>query len=426
MSRILIIGASGFIGSHLAAALADAGHEIVCATRQLPSQETLLTGMTHIQVDYTGDVTVDDWKKHLSGIDVVINAVGIIKEQGKQTFEALHVQAPKALFSACAAVHLQVIQISALGADEEAVSRYHLSKKTADDYLLSITAKAVVVQPSLVYGPGGASAELFNLLASLPVIPLPGAGDQKIQPIHISDLTQCIVALINNAQYFGKRVYLVGPEPLTLQQYVNELRLMMGLGPGWFVHIPLLFVVFAAQMGKWFEKSIFDTDTWQMLKRGNTADCDTTRRLLGRQPRPVRQFASRIEANNFKLSALLEWLQLLLRLSIAAVWLTAGVVSMGVYPVEDSYLLLEQVGITGMLAPVALYGAASLDIVFGLATLFMRQRRLLWIAQATLIILYTITITIFLPEFWLHPFGPLVKNLPILAAILLLYQLEQR
>lgn len=425
MSRILIVGASGFIGSHLATALADAGHEIICAIRQLPPQQEL-AGFTIIPVDYTCDLTADDWKATLSGIDIVINAVGIIKERGKQTFEALHVHAPKTLFKACAAVHIQVIQISALGADKEAASRYHLSKKVADDYLLSVASKAIIVQPSLVYGPGGASANLFNLLASLPIIPLPGAGDQKIQPIHISDLTQAIVALIKNEQYFGKRVHLVGPEPLILQQYLNELRLMMGLGPGWFVHIPLALVESAAQMGKWFKKSIFDIDTWQMLKRGNIADCDTTRKLLGHQPRAVKQFASREEAKNFKLSALLEWLQLILRLSIAAVWLMAGVVSMGVYPVEESYILLERVGITGILAPVALYGAASLDIVFGFATLFLQQRRLLWIAQATLIVVYTITITIFLPEFWLHPFGPLIKNLPILAVIFLLYKLEQR
>ena len=96
----------------------------------------------------------------------------------------------------------------------------------------------------------------------------------------------------------------------------------------------------------------------------------------------------------------------MLRISIAAVWLVAGIVSMGVYPVEESYALLARVGITGNFAPIALYGAAALDIAFGLGTLFLRHRRLLWIAQAALIILYTFTITFFLPEFWLHPFRP--------------------
>ena len=425
MSRILIVGASGFIGSHLATALADAGHEIVCAIRKLPPREEL-AGFAYIPVDYTCEITMNEWKTTLSGIDVVINAVGIIREQGRQTFEALHERAPKALFAACASANIQVIQISALGADKAASSHYHLSKKAADDYLFSVTSKAVIVQPSLVYGPGGASASLFNLLASLPIIPLPGAGDQKIQPIHISDLTQAIVALINNKQYFGKRVYLVGPEPLTLQKYLEELRQMMRLGPGRFVHIPLKLVELAAQIGKWLKKGIFDVETWQMLKRGNIADSEITKKLLGREPRAVRQFASPEEAKNFKLSALLGWLQLLLRISLSAVWLMAGVVSMGIYPIEESYVLLERVGIMGTLAPIVLYGAASLDIVFGLATLFLPQRRLLWLAQATLIIIYTIIITIFLPEFWLHPFGPLIKNLPILATIYLLYKLEQR
>jgi uncharacterized protein YbjT (DUF2867 family) len=425
MSRILIVGASGFVGKHLATALAEAGHAIICAIRQPPPREKWAR-FTYVQVDYTCDITVNDWKGMLSNVDVAINAVGIIREHGRQSFEALHERGPKALFTACTEANIQVIQISALGADNAATSRYHLSKKAADDYLLSITSKAVIVQPSLIYGPGGTSAGLFNLLASLPAIPLPGAGDQKIQPIHISDLIQAIEALINNTQYFGRRVCLVGPKPLTLQRYLEELRHMMGLGPGRFIHIPTQWIECAARMGKWLKRGIFDIDTWQMLKRGNVADCDTTRILLNREPRAVSQFASDEEAKYIRLSAFLGWLQLVLRFSIAIVWLVAGIVSMGIYPVEDSYVLLARVGITGMLAPVALYGAAALDMMFGIATLFLRQRRLLWIAQASVIAIYTIIITIFLPEFWLHPFGPLVKNLPILAAILLLYKLEPR
>lgn len=424
MSKILIVGASGFIGSHLALALNRAGHEIVCAIKHLPPPQDIHE-FTCIRVDYTCDFNVDVWRERVSGIDIVINAVGIIREHGEQTFEALHEWAPKALFSACAAADILIVQISALGADEMASSRYHLSKKAADDYLLSITAKAIIVQPSLVYGPGGASASLFNLMASLPVIPLPGAGDQKIQPIHIDDLTQAIVALIETDQYYGQRLSLVGSKPITLQQYLDELRDLMGLGPGRFMHIPVMFVNIVAQIGKWSGKGMLDIDTWQMLQRGNTADCSTTRELLGREPRPVRKFASGREAKHLALSALLSWLLLVLRMALATVWLVAGVVSLGIYPVEESYVLLARVGISGTLAPITLYGAAAMDIALGLGTLFLQNRRLLWIAQGTLIGIYTVTITFFLPEFWLHPFGPLIKNLPILAAILLLYKLEK-
>ena len=300
------------------------------------------------------------------------------------------------------------------------------AKKAADDALLASTNKAVVVQPSLVYGPGGTSARLFNMMASLPLIPLPGRGDQAIQPIHIDDLTQAVVRLVETERYLGQRVPLVGPEPITLQRYLDELRRAMGLGPGKFIHIPVALVDVTAQIGQWSGKGMLDVETWKMLQRGNTGDPGPSRELLGRDPRPPREFTSRWGARELRLSGLMEWMELVLRLSLATVWLIAGIVSMGVYPVEDSYAMLARVGVTGGLAPIALYGLAALDIAFGLGTLFLRRRKFLWIAQATLIILYTFTITFYLPEFWLHPFGPLIKNLPILAIILLLYELEKR
>jgi uncharacterized protein YbjT (DUF2867 family) len=424
MSNILITGATGFIGSHLAVALADAGHNIVSAVKSPPAKK--LDGTTYITADFTRDFDIEIWKRRLNGIDVVINAVGILREHGSQTFEALHTRAPRALFAACAAANVKVVQISALGADENARSRYHLSKKAADDALLAGHGQAVVVQPSLVYGPGGASARLFNLIASLPVIPLPGSGQQEIQPIHIDDLTQAVVALVGTNQYLGQRVPLVGPDPLTLEGYLSELRRLMGLGPPIFVHVPAGLVDFGARTAGWLGKGLMDRETWQMLQRGNTANPAATRELLGRSPRPVREFVSRWNVAELRSSALLSWLQLVLRGALAAVWLVAGIVSMGIYPVEESYAMLARVGITGSLAPPALYGAAAMDIAFGLGTLFMRHRKWLWIAQVTLIGIYMVAITYFLPEFWLHPFGPLVKNLPILAVILTLYELEKR
>jgi hypothetical protein len=116
----------------------------------------------------------------------------------------------------------------------------------------------------------------------------------------------------------------------------------------------------------------------------------------------------------------------LLRLSIAIVWLTAGIVSAGLYPVEESLALLARAGLTGSAAYAALYGAALLDFALGIATLAMRRRRRLWLAQMALIGVYTGIITIALPEQWLHPYGPVVKNVPILVALAMLYTLEKR
>ena len=106
----------------------------------------------------------------------MVNAVGIAAERPGASFDAVHVAAPRALFEACAAQGVQVVQISALGADAQARSRFHLSKRSADDCLLAVHRTAVVVQPSLVFGPGGASATLFAAMASLPIVPLVGDG----------------------------------------------------------------------------------------------------------------------------------------------------------------------------------------------------------------------------------------------------------
>lgn len=424
MSTILITGATGFIGRHLSVLLAAKGHNIVCGTRN-PSAEDFDRRFHYIKVDYTRDFDVDVWKPKLIGIDIVINTVGIIRETDTSTFYSIHERAPIALFLACAELGIKTVQISALGADEQAQTQFHISKKNADNALLSLNQKSVVVQPSLVFGLGGESTKFFLSIASLPVIPLPGAGQQQIQPIHIDDLTYAIVVLIESNKYIGCRIPLVGPQPYSLQSYLHKLRQGMGLGSGIFLHIPLILISFYVYMGQWAGKGLLNIESWQMLQKGNTSDPGVTSELLGRDPKAPDIFISPWHATELRKLALLIWLQPVLRISLAIIWLVAGIISMGIYPVEESYFLLARVGVPEDFASIILYGAASLDIIFGIGTLFLRHRKFLWIAQAVLIILYTLIITLYLPEFWLHPFGPIIKNLPILAIIWLLYELEK-
>lgn len=113
----------------------------------------------------------------------------------------------------------------------------------------------------------------------------------------------------------------------------------------------------------------------------------------------------------------------LTRITLAVMWLATGVLSLGVYPQTDSLDLLERTGLHGAIALTALYLAAALDIALGLLTLY-RPGKALWRAQAMLIIAYTLIISLWLPEFWLHPFGPILKNLPILMLLWLLNKNE--
>ncbi|MFL6657925.1 MAG: DoxX-like family protein [Massilia sp.] len=115
----------------------------------------------------------------------------------------------------------------------------------------------------------------------------------------------------------------------------------------------------------------------------------------------------------------------LLRLSIAFVWIATALVSALLYPAEQSYQLLERTGVPASWAPMMLYGAAGCDLLLGLGTLLLARRRRLWQLQLALIGFYTLVIAVRLPEFLLHPYGPLTKNVPMLAAIWLLYRSEE-
>jgi hypothetical protein len=162
-----------------------------------------------------------------------------------------------------------------------------------------------------------------------------------------------------------------------------------------------------------------------MLLRGNVGSTQRITAILGRPPRAIDGFVEADRARAAASEARLSWLLPLLRLTIGIVWIATGIVSLGLYPADESYAMLARVGLTGVAAQMALYGAALIDLAFGLGVFLMRDRRWLWRAQMALMIGYSIIITIFLPEYWLHPFGPLLKNLPMLAGILLLHEMEK-
>jgi len=422
---VFLTGASGFIGRHLAAALAQAGHTLVLGLHDAATP--VLHGRV-IAIDFSEDVDAAAWRPRLQGVDVVINAVGVLRATGPKGFDALHVAAPRALFEACEQVGVRrVIQISALGADDEAASGYHRSKREADRYLASLAIPSAIVQPSLVYGVGGTSARLFDTLASMPFLPVPGDGNQQVQPIHIDDAVRAIVALVErDGQPPGERVSLVGPAPLALVDFLRRLRHALGFRDTFTLRVPMPLVRAAASVGALLPGALLDRETLAMLERGNVASAAKTRELLGHAPRPVEAFVTPEVAAAASVNATLAWMQPLLRLSIAIVWIWTGIVSLGLYPPSESYALLARLGITGAFATVALYGAALLDIALGVGVLVLRNRRWLWIAQIAVMLGYSVLISLWLPEWWLHPYGPMVKNLPLIVATILLAHLESR
>lgn len=267
--KILLTGASGFIGRHITAALGAAGHEVVAICR-------------HTGVDFNNMRSPADWQGHLAGIDAVINAVGIIAERRGQTFSALHTRAPVALFRACAEAGVRrVVQLSALGADERAITPYHTSKKAADDALRDLPLDWFVLRPSLVYGPGGQSTALFRRLANLPLIPVIARGMQQIQPVHIDDLVATVVACLTTVPA-RRTLDVVGPHVFTFGEWLQALRVHGGKSRALTLSIPWPLARLAARV-----MPLLSPDNLRMLQQGNTADVQPLAAFLGRMPRAL-------------------------------------------------------------------------------------------------------------------------------------------
>ena len=426
--RILVTGASGFIGSHIVQALLRTGHEVTACVRTTRAVKQRWSKINVIQADFSRDHNEQIWLARLKNIDVVINAVGIIREQGKQTFEALHTRAPCALFRASQKAGInRVIQISALGADESAFSQYHLSKRAADRCLMSLNLDWVILKPSIVYGPGAKSMAFFKALAALPIIPLVDAGDQPVQPIHIDDMIRAILQTLQPETPSQLIIEIVGPRPITMKKIFIQLRDWLGMGKARFISLPYKIALRAGRWGGFSGNTPMTAEVIQMLHKGNTGDVTPFIKQFGFSPASFEDTLKHTPAQQSdKWHAGLFFLRPCLRFSIAFLWIFTGIISAFVFPLEHSYAMLAKAGITKIWAPILLYAASATDIALGIATLLAYRLHLVGLIQISVILLYTFIITFSQPDQWLHPFGPVSKNLPLIVATLIMLVLERK
>ena len=422
--KILVTGATGFIGKALAVRLLRGGHQVVACVHRSTNQY-LPPGVDVIAVDFMRDTDEDAWLARLVGVDAVINAVGILRETRHASFAFLHYRAPQALFRACHTLGVKrVIQISALGADGQAQSKYHRSKKAADDALRGSDLDWTIVQPSVIFGSGGASTSLFLRLTSMPLVPLIGNGEQRMQPLHIDDLSVLVMILLEQRQAIKQTIAAVGPTPVTMCEMLSTYRKLLHLGPARFVKIPLMFMRGVARIGDILHAGALSTETLNMLLRGNTASAQAITAILGYAPRPLHDFIPPQDAPTNRLRAQWAWLRLPLLASIAIMWFAAGMVSW-FYARDEGLALLANLGFSPRIAALVFMSACGLNIALGLATLF-KPRSWLWLLQLGTVVFYTGALTLLAPGLWSDPFGPLVKNLPLAALLLTLAITETR
>jgi len=416
MKKILILGANGFIGHHIVQQLKDKYH-ITIATR-----ESKDNGLSSIYCDFSKDFEVALWEKRVKGFDVVINAVGIIGENGKNSFENLHYKTPIAIFKASQNQKVKrIIQISALGVKEGATTQYYQSKLKADNFLKELSIEYMILKPSIVYGEGGKSTILFKALANLPIIPIIESGEQRLQPVFIDDLTQLVDKTIEMTTV-NQEIAVVGKESITYQEMLFKFRTYLGKKPTITVKMPNFLAIF----GKFFGEEAISKESITMLKEENFANKDDIVRILKREPKSMDEVIFNHQAPIAeKLYSQLYFLRFALRLIIAFVWIWSGVVSAFLYPQNLALELLNDVGISGVLALPTLYFASFLDITIGLFIALNYQAKNLAYLSLIVIMVYTLILTILAPHHWLHPFGCVLKNLPLLVLIYIYTLLER-
>ncbi len=229
---ILLIGGSGFIGTHIAARLAAAGCRVVVPTRRHARARHLLVLPTVqvVEADVFDPARLD---RLLQGCDTVINLVGVLHSRPGQpwgaTFERAHVELPRRIVQACRRHAVsRVLHMSALGAAADGPSMYQRSKAEGEKIMFTSGLDVTAFRPSVVFGADDSFLNLFaQLQRLLPVMALGGA-DAKFQPVYVGDVADAFLQALDDRAAIGQIYELVGPRVYTLRELVQAAGVYSG------------------------------------------------------------------------------------------------------------------------------------------------------------------------------------------------------
>lgn len=286
--NILLCGARGFIGRHIAQALRAQGHQVIAGQSAHGTHES---ARDVCAMDFSIDLTPQHWLPRLSGVDTVVNAVGLLRPTRQRSLQDVHTTAPCALMDACAMAGTpRFIHISALGIVDSPTD-YAQTKLAADAHALILHTSGrlavTVLRPSIVFGAGGASSKLFTTLAHSPLLCLPRpVMHAQVQPVAVQDLADAVVRLATAETPPPALVNAVGPQALTLANFIGSLRQQLGKAPAHILPLPDPLTHWSARLGDAIPSLPWCSATLSLLAQDNTADPAAFAKILGRDARP--------------------------------------------------------------------------------------------------------------------------------------------
>lgn len=429
-ARILLLGATGLIGSAVAARLHDAGLRVVALARDASAAARLPVERV-IALDLRGATRTEDWLPLLDGIDAVVNCAGVLQDSGRDSNAVVHVAAPAALYEACERVGVRrVVHVSAMGADKGGLTEFSVTKGEIEKRLAASNLDWVILRPSVVLGRSayGGSA-LIRALASLPWLPrLRGAG--KISVVQLDDVTETVARLFAPDAVSRVAIDLAGPEPLAFEHVIARYRRWLGWRPARVIDVPDWVMGLAYRLGDvagslGWRPPIRSTAKAEMV-RGAAGDPADWTRLTGIAPKRLDEaLAAEPASVQERWFARLYLLKPLAIVVFALFWIMTGVVSLTI-GWDIGVGLMREGGARPLSEPSVIAGALA-DLAIGFALLWRRTAKAaLWAALA-ITVFYLLAGTAILPRLWEEPLGPMMKVWPILALnLLLLAILEER
>jgi len=429
--RILLIGATGLIGSAVAARLAAVGHELVGVARRADALARRLPVARWIKLDLRAATTPEAWTPHLAGIEAVVNCAGVLQDSGRDSTAAAHRDAPAALWEACERAGVRrVIHFSAMNVDRGGITNFSRTKLAGDEALQARELDWVILRPSVVVGrPAYGGSALFRGLAALPFLPrTPEAGSLDI--VQLDDVVETVVRLLRPDAPSRVALELAGPDRLSFEQVVGAYRVWLGRKPARLVTSPGFVIGAAYRLGDLaarlgWRPPVRSTARREIV-RGATGDPSAWTEATGIRPCPL---AAALAAEPSSVQE--RWFSNLYLLKpvvigmFALFWLMTGFVAIGPgYDLAVGYMRLAG---AGPLSEPSVIAGAIADFIVGFGILYRRTSRLALIAALGLSLFYIVAGTLLLPQLWRDPLGPMMKIWPILALNLVaLAILEER
>ncbi len=299
--RFFIAGGTGFIGSHLVAALSKGEYACRCLVRT--EERAAVCKRAGFEATI-GDITDrESLRGKLDNCDIVVHLVGIIEEKGDMTFENVHVEGTRNLIEEAKRANIKhIFYQSALGTSIDSWAKYYKTKAKAEDIVRTCGIPYTIFRPSLVIGKGDGFTEKLKELVRLgPFVPIPGSGNGKLQPIYVEDWVKCFLTLFSNGSRFtvyGSQIYeFGGPEHLTYNEIVLQLMEAMRIHKP-LVHIPvkliklsLPFSAISRKIGSLLGKKIpiVTGEQLSLLQADNICDMDSVERNFGFVPMTYRE-----------------------------------------------------------------------------------------------------------------------------------------